>query len=265
MPSTYAHYRFGCEVFRRLPKEMAGSVRRYRPLYLAGLHGPDLMFYYKPLIAHPVNQIGYELHNSTGKDFFERGVRLVRESSDPDMSWAYLCGVVCHFVLDSFCHPYVEEKIQKSHVKHTEIEGAFDRALMVHDGLNPVAHRLTDHILPTETYASVIAPFYAPATAEQVHQAMKSMIRYNGFLTAPSPVKRAAVRGILKLSGNYPEMHGMMITEKKDRRFADSDQRLYEMYKKGLHAAPSMIREIRELLEKGTPPGPRFAHTFGAE
>src|SRR5699024_9107137 len=69
MPSTYAHYRFGCEVFRRLPKEMAGSVRRYRPLYLAGLHGPDLMFYYKPLIAHPVNQIGYELHNSTGKDF----------------------------------------------------------------------------------------------------------------------------------------------------------------------------------------------------
>ena len=68
MPSTYAHYRFGCEVYCHLPEEVSARISKYRTLYLTGLHGPDLMFYYRPLCANPVNQIGYQLHDWTGRE-----------------------------------------------------------------------------------------------------------------------------------------------------------------------------------------------------
>ena len=265
MPSTYAHYRFGCEVYCHLPEEVSARISKYRTLYLTGLHGPDLMFYYRPLCANPVNQIGYQLHDWTGRALIERGARVVKESSSYGGAWAYLCGVVCHFTLDSLCHPYVEEKIRRSHVTHTEIEGAFDRALMVHDGINPISHRLADHIIPSKESAEIIAPFYAPATVEQVYQAMGSMIKNCNLLTAPSAGKRRLVRAILKLSGNYPEMHGMMITRERDPQFSDSDRELYRLYRKGIREAPAMIEEMTEHLERGRRLGKRFDHTFGVK
>ena len=49
MPSTYAHRRFGADVLVQLPRELREKITPYRPLYDMGLHGPDLMFYYRAL------------------------------------------------------------------------------------------------------------------------------------------------------------------------------------------------------------------------
>ena len=46
MPSTYAHYCFGKAVYRRLPQEIQEEIKAYSPLYMTGLHGPDILFYY---------------------------------------------------------------------------------------------------------------------------------------------------------------------------------------------------------------------------
>ena len=43
---------------------------------------------------------------------------------------------------------------------HAEIEAEWDRKLMVMDGYNPVAHRLTDHIHSTKENAGVIQTFF---------------------------------------------------------------------------------------------------------
>ena len=54
MPSTYAHYRFGRDVYRRLPDDIKGIISDERRLFLIGLHGPDILFYYKPLKSNRV-------------------------------------------------------------------------------------------------------------------------------------------------------------------------------------------------------------------
>lgn len=90
-----------------------------------------------------------------------------RLDSRPEML-AYLLGVVCHFTLDAACHGYVERKIQASGESHTKIETEFDRYLMVANGLDPLRHRLTGHIQPSNFRAAMIAPVYPPVKPEEV-------------------------------------------------------------------------------------------------
>ena len=59
MPSTYAHYRFGKDVLGRLPAKQKQDIQAHPDLYNIGLHGPDLLFYYKPISHNPVNQLGF--------------------------------------------------------------------------------------------------------------------------------------------------------------------------------------------------------------
>ena len=51
MPTTYAHYRFGKEVTEALPRGLQNTIEYHRDLYDIGLHGPDILFYYKALKA----------------------------------------------------------------------------------------------------------------------------------------------------------------------------------------------------------------------
>ena len=74
MPSTYAHYRMGQQVRTMLDGNEKKIVEKYPQLYLIGLHGPDILFYYKPLKSNAINSIGYELHRHSGKEFFERRI-----------------------------------------------------------------------------------------------------------------------------------------------------------------------------------------------
>ncbi|WP_244833924.1 hypothetical protein [Clostridium sp. BJN0001] len=62
MPSTYAHYRLGQKVLGKLPDEIKTTINSYKQLYDIGLHGPDILFYYKPLWSCTVNKQGYDIH-----------------------------------------------------------------------------------------------------------------------------------------------------------------------------------------------------------
>lgn len=44
MPTTYAHDRFGREVYEQLPANLKKDHSRKQKLYLIGLHGPDIFF-----------------------------------------------------------------------------------------------------------------------------------------------------------------------------------------------------------------------------
>lgn len=48
MPTTYSHYRFGKEVYKKLTPAQKAIIDPYRGLFDLGLHGPDLLFYYHP-------------------------------------------------------------------------------------------------------------------------------------------------------------------------------------------------------------------------
>ena len=97
MPTTYAHDRFGREVWKKLPKDLKNTIREHKKLYLIGLHGPDIFFYYHPLTRNPISQYGSQLHERTAAEFFQERIALFQENPD-DALRVYLLGFACHFL-----------------------------------------------------------------------------------------------------------------------------------------------------------------------
>ena len=50
MPTTYAHYKFGKEVMSALPRPLQNAIENNRELFDIGLHGPDILFYYRAAV-----------------------------------------------------------------------------------------------------------------------------------------------------------------------------------------------------------------------
>ena len=183
MPSTYAHRRFGADVLERLPAELQEKIAPYRELYDIGLHGPDLLFYYHAAKSTPVSALGNAMHEQPGAVFFERARGVVNKAKNRDAALAYALGFLCHFALDSTCHPRVEQDVRDSGVSHCEIETEFDNMLLRRDGKDPLHFLTASHIHPSMERAKVIAPFYQGITILQAYDAMKGMVAVSLPLT----------------------------------------------------------------------------------
>lgn len=95
MPTTYAHDRFGREVYEQLPANLKKIIRENKKLYLIGLHGPDIFFYYHPFSKNRVSDYGTLLHEQTASVLFEDEVKKYQQSPSEAME-AYLLGFACH-------------------------------------------------------------------------------------------------------------------------------------------------------------------------
>lgn len=263
MPSTYAHRVFGEKMLEVYPVEVAAAASARRQLYDIGLHGPDILFYYKVLKADPVNAVGYRTHGQKGSDFFAPAKLAYAEADDRAGALAYLLGFVCHFALDRACHSYIENKIRLSRVTHTEIESEFDRFLLEERGIEPLSAKIDDHVVPSAENAAVIAPFFAGVSEKQVYKALRSMVFYNGLLRAPHLPKRFLVETVLRLSGNYKEMHGMMIARRPIPACADSNLRLCKLFERAKGDCLSLTRELLGYLHGENALGAAFGRTFG--
>lgn len=90
MPSTYAHYRMGQEVKKIIGEREQKIIGKYPELYNIGLHGPDILFYYRPLKANEINQVGYSMHDWSGEEFLERAAKIIRKKMNKQASLAYI-------------------------------------------------------------------------------------------------------------------------------------------------------------------------------
>ncbi len=235
MPSTYAHYVMGRDLLRRYSPEVKDVLRNNLKIYQIGLHGPDILFYYKPLAKNPIRQLGGAIHDRPGTEFFGNAGRVVNSTDSPEernRRLSYALGFVGHFALDSMCHGYVEKKLTVSGVTHSEIEVEFDRYLMLKDGLNPVTHHLTGHIHPTDENARIMALFFDDVSSREAKTAIRSFVTYNGLLVAPNDMKRLLIYSVLAASGNYRGMHGMVVNKKPNPKCEDSNLRLEKLMKK---------------------------------
>ena len=245
MPTTYSHYRFGCTVYNRLPKQEKESISQYRELYDVGLHGPDLLFYYRPFSRNAVNQLGHQMHHWTGRDVFTRAGEILLQQQENKPLLAYIYGYLCHFVLDSMCHGYIEQKIRESGISHSEIEAEMDRALLVHDGYNPIKHCVTKHIIPSKQSAAVISQFYPDLSDDNIYEAMRSMVRFLNILTAPSHIKRGLIFSVLTLAGQK-KLCDLVINYKYNSDCLDSTEKLIKLYQL---AQPKAVDAITSYLD----------------
>lgn len=265
MPSTYAHYQFGLQVRILLPSSIQELLYQEKQLYEIGLHGPDLLFYYHPLFSNPISAVGFSLHEQPAVSFFERARERLLSTPDLNPSLAYILGFLCHFVLDSSCHPYIEETIRTTGIPHTEIEMEFDRWLLEMAGYDPLRQCLTKHIQPSLFNAGCIAPFFPGVEIPEVYKALRSMVFYNRLLLAPSAWKRQLIFLLMRLTRNYPEMHGMVMSRTPNPACRDSTEELLSRYDRAVPLAVSLITQYVDSLKTGEPLSHVYQHTFGAK
>ncbi len=265
MPSTYAHYRMGQEVRSQLDGREKEIVELYPELFLIGLHGPDILFFYKPLIPNRVNLIGHRMHKRPGKEFFERAAGKIKEQEDSTPFLAYIYGFICHFALDEACHGYVDEKMRKSRISHTEIEMEFDSMLMRRDGLDPLRHKPTKHIIPSAENAKVIHVFFPQASIAQVQKALRGTIAYNNLLVAPSKRKRMLIYAVMTVTGCYRKLRGLIANYQPNPRCEDSTEKLWLLYQEAEELALSLIREYSGYLKGKQELSSVYRYTFGSQ
>ena len=136
---------------------------------------------------------------------------------------------------------------------------------MEKDGYNPVMHILTDHIQPSYENADIICRFYDSLSPEQVKKAMESMISYNRLLIAPSRLKRIFIYGLLGITGNYKEMHGLIVNYKPNPLCEDSTQKLSNLYDSAVRLATILIGEFRDSAAGHIAYNRMYDYTFGSK
>lgn len=260
MPSTYAHYRFGTQMLPLMPGDARRTIQRFRQLFDVGLHGPDIFFYNSPLLKTATDALGEKYHNQTGEDFFTRVCRSLRVSPS-EAGIAYLYGVLCHYCLDTACHGYVREVVDRGEVTHAQLETEFERRLLEMDGKVPACSQdLSQHIRLTPGECETVARFYPPASGKGVAGCVSGMARYVKLFALPEgPARRILEKGTAIVGKRYADM---LMTPKPLPLCAPYLPELMERYERAAGMFPEMLTQLQAHMTYSAPFGEEFKGKF---
>lgn len=263
MPANYAHYRFGQLVLTSLPIEERKLVLYAMDSFNVGIHGPDVLFYYKPLCQNAINQRGNRLHEEMAFPFFEKAKEIYQGRNCPEEDLSYLFGFICHFVLDSVCHPIVEKTMKDKDVPHVLVESSFDRKLLEKTGKDPESFDTTQHIQLNETTIQDLVS-YLSLGRNEAQKCLRSMRFYSHLLRPNNPLKRAFLRLGTKGFGVYDSVYKMVIPEKNYHELNESDSLLYRKMNESVMMAVSLIANSSLYVKDGAALDERFKRNYEA-
>lgn len=262
MPTTYTHYRFGQEVKANLDEEIWNIISENEALYNIGLHGPDILFYYRPLGFNTINQTGVALHDTMADVFFDYGIKKIKKYPNNNGILAYLFGFICHFMLDSECHPYINESIKIIPVSHSAMEAEMDRMLMIKDGLDPIKYKPTKHIRSDKRWDELIALFYPNISPKQIGETIRSMRRVLNILVPSNKTKRVFQRFVLLLTGNNRKLKGLVLRIEPIELCKEINVVLERLYNDCILPTAKLITEFYKGLDDDYPLSPIFSRKF---
>lgn len=261
MPSTYAHYRMGVALLPTFPADVRRTIQRFRRLFDVGLHGPDIFLYYNPILPTSVGTLGSKYHAQTGREYFQRVCRVARLEKS-EAAQAYIYGALCHYALDSVCHPFVKEQAEQGVATHGQIEVEFDRFLLEKDGkIPPESQDLSNHLRLTPGECATVAKFYPPATSRQVQDSLRNMASSVKLFAVPDGARRAVLRKgmeMLKLSAR-----NMLMTTGANPQCAHLNEPLMEKYDLAVAQFPELLSQLQAHLTYNGVFGEEFTKIFG--
>lgn len=261
MPATYAHYIFGKKVYKELPEDIKEMVRENRAAYLLGLHGPDLVFYYRPLGKNSVNQRGVQMHRELAREFFEKG-RQEYQKKPSYVLLSYLCGFLCHFMLDSECHPYIGSYMEEHDISHGDIETDFDRYLMEKDGLDPTRHNCTRHLIRDLDTEEAVASVFDGVTEDQIDSSILGFRFCIKALQCRTDWKAKLLGGFFAMIGQKDSLAGMLMTGKPHPSCGESRLFLEERLNRSVEPAVEQIQAYMSIIETRKPLSSRLDRDF---
>ena len=243
MPGFVTHYFFGLSCYRHIPsEELKHAIRSNRTAYLLGLQGPDIFFYHLPLLRHHNHKnIGSYLHGHRTREFFSSAIGQIgsyHTLEERETALAYLCGFLCHYALDSRCHPYVYARAgyragsgeNASIAGHADLEMVIDAKILDHYKHIPLSRfnvKKTFQFAPREllTVTTFLSRslydtlkdlfgksryFVTPAFIRYILTESRLII---ALLTDPKAKRKRLVRGVERFVLPYPLLSAKFITD----------------------------------------------------
>ena len=242
MPTTYAHDLFGKMVYHRLDPEIQEKIKKYQITYQIGLHGPDILFYVRPFHKNRFNQMAHRLHREEAAGFFERGRELYQKTGNEEIL-VYLLGFICHFMLDSTCHPYISEYMKKTGARHDEIETEFDRALMVRTGKDPFHYQPGSVIRIEKNSVDAISEVMEGMSHKDIVRALMGTKFYTRLPICNSEKKRKVKLAVARILFMYRLADGRIIRGEPKDICLESTQHLTQLFLQTVPEAATMINE----------------------
>lgn len=261
MPAISAHYLFGQKVLSKLPKHISKTILSQKAAYDMGLQGPDILFYYHPLSKNPVSDYGHKLHSLNAKEFFENACNCI-EKTNNDIHLAYIYGFICHFILDSECHPYIGTVVGSTAISHGELETAFDRLLLLKRTKKPHCFKRFEAINPNSVIAEGIAPFYPQVSPEEVNKSIHSIRFYTRLLCSPLGVKYTLMRLGESVIGKSGAFSGMSVQNKTYARCDSYVKEIHRLYTEAVDIAVDNIEDFYKVLFSGESLSERLFRDF---
>lgn len=262
MPTTYTHDLFGKIVYKQLPEEIRKVIRKNGDLFRIGLHGPDILFY--DLTNLSVSSIGVEMHSIPAASFFLRGMSMVR-ARDDERLLAYLLGFGCHYLLDSVCHPYVEDVAKAKVITHTLLEKEFDRTLMLETNKNPYHFYPSDCIVPKVSYARVIRKMFPGLGTRDILVSLRMMkFLTNAMVYDNRGKRRFLVALVTRIVGKRKSRSALEFFMEKDPVPGSEKpvKELHRYFDQAAEEAPAYIEELYSLSKEELPLSKRWNRTY---
>lgn len=239
MPSNFAHYQFGQLVLSSLPEREKKAVLSSLDTFVVGLYGPDVLFFYEPLRKNAVRTKAEKLHLEEAYPFFAAAKKTYVERGKRAKDKSYLFGFLCHFALDSTCHPLVQKAMDENGVSHAKVEASFERHLMVKAGLPYRKVDATRHVRKEGDTVDVVSA-YLGTSAKEAEKALSGMRFYGRLLRPVNPLWRFVLNVGMGLFG-ATAYRDMILPRKKEDGLRRSDAALYRGFLGAVEKASDLI------------------------
>lgn len=260
MPTTYAHDQFGKQVAKRLSGPVKELILSQKDAFLIGVHGPDILFYYRPFHRNTINSLGIRMHREVAAPFFRAGRDKYLESRDP-MLLSYLLGFICHYMLDSTCHPYIGRYMEATGAAHDEIETEFDRLLMKKKKKNPFLFHPSAPIRVRDELSGTVARVLG-ITAKEAKKTIVSTKFYTNLMVCPNEASRKLKLGLMKALGVYDSIQGHIMRKEPLPGCRESTEELYRLWKQAIPETAGIIEEFCRTIEDREYLNPRFDRNY---
>lgn len=262
MPALYAHKRFGDAVTAELSGEIKEVIKKYPLQFRIGLQGPDPFFFYRPIIKSHVTALANEMHKENADVFFRRTRKVIRQKGMNSREYAFILGFICHFALDSECHPYVNEMEGELGVGHMEIEGEFEKYLLRKDGKDALRHPIAK-LIPTDiATVKAIKSFFSDVSETEIKELLVTYRIIKHVFTTSSKYKQAVINTLLKLAGVYKKYYGLMHTYRDNELCQVTNEALEKRLNDAVSVAVELILNYDNSIRTGEALTERFKRTY---
>lgn len=172
MPCTATHAFFALDVLEKLDNNIINNLQKNMEDFKTFSQGPDVLFFYNSINLKESSRIktfGRFVHKNNSQDFFINLVKYIKSnnySNNHDIM-AFLYGYICHYILDSTCHPFIfyktgvyrkNKETLKYNSLHNDMETFID-AYIIHakKGIEPRKFKVHDFALNTKKFSKELS------------------------------------------------------------------------------------------------------------